>query len=77
MANERPADWRRGTLHENEDCERRHASDRPVDVATLDGHRLRATLIPQGKLMILAWFVDDKPEGAEDFADWDAAVPGG
>jgi len=34
----------------------------------------RATLIPQGTLVILAWFLDDQPEGAEDFTDWEAAL---
>ena len=53
------------------------ADMRPSDlwtVATPDGHWLRATLIPQGKKLILAWFIDDKPERAEDFMDWDAAM---
>ncbi len=50
---------------------------RPTDlwtVSTPDGHQVRATLIPQGRMLILAWFIDDKPEGAEDFGDWDAAM---
>jgi hypothetical protein len=50
---------------------------RPTDLWTLanpGGHRARATLLPQGKMIILAWFVDDKPEGVEDFTDWDAAM---
>ncbi len=53
------------------------ADMRPTDLWTVtdpDGRRVRATLIPIGEMVTLAWFVDDRLEGAEDFADWDAAM---
>jgi hypothetical protein len=50
---------------------------RPTDmweVTTSDGHPVRATLIPEGKRIAVAWFIDAKVEGAEDFEDWEAAL---
>jgi hypothetical protein len=50
---------------------------RPTTLWTLRtpaGQIARATLIPQGTLVTLAWFLDDRPEGAEDFTDWAAAM---
>ena len=49
----------------------------PTEVWSLvtgDGRRVRAMLFPRGLEVTLAWFVNDRPEGAEDFAEWDEAM---
>jgi hypothetical protein len=50
---------------------------RPTTLWTLrtpQGTVARAVLIPQGRVVILAWFLDDQPEGAEDFRSREAAM---
>lgn len=39
-----------------------------------DGRHVRAMLFPRGLEVTLAWFVNDRPEGTEDFAEWDDAM---
>ena len=43
-------------------------------VRTQDGRRVRATLVPRGREVTLVWSIDERPEGAEDFADWAEAM---
>mgnify|MGYP007084797537 CR=1 FL=1 len=50
---------------------------RPTEVwnlTTRDGRRVRAMVFPRGLEVTLAWFVNDHPEGCEDFRDWDEAI---
>jgi hypothetical protein len=43
-------------------------------LTTRDGRHVRAMLFPRGLEVTLAWFVNDHPEGSEDFVDWDEAM---
>jgi hypothetical protein len=43
-------------------------------VTTPDGRCVRATLVPGPRSLIVAWHIDDKPEGAEEFEDWQEAL---
>ncbi len=50
---------------------------RPTELWTIetsDGRHVRAILFPRGLEVTLAWFVDDRPEGCEDFAEIDEAM---
>jgi hypothetical protein len=50
---------------------------RPTEVwhiKTPDGRHVRAIVFPRGFEVTLAWFVNDRPEGCEDFADLDEAM---
>jgi hypothetical protein len=80
---QRPQDEIVGDMHSGRPVDFRlrsptmSADMRPTDLwtmATPSGHRVRATLIPMGKIVTLAWFLDDRPEGAEDFTSWDDAL---
>ncbi len=49
----------------------------PTDLwsfVTADGRHVRAMFFPRGLQVTLAWFVNDKPAGAEDFAEWEDAM---
>ncbi len=43
-------------------------------ITTGDGRHVRAMLFPRGLEVTLAWFVNDRPEGSEDFDDADDAM---
>ncbi len=50
---------------------------RPTELwvlVTHDGRHVRAMLFPRGLEVTLAWFVNDRPEGFEDFADSEEAM---
>ena len=50
---------------------------RPTELWTLktrDGRHVRAMLFPRGLETTLAWFVNDRPEGVEDFVDESEAL---
>lgn len=50
---------------------------RPTDlweVATPDGHRVGAILVPQGTLVFVVHHIDGKLQDVEEFADWEAAL---
>ncbi len=43
-------------------------------IKTADGRHVRAILFPRGFEATLAWFIDDRPAGCEDFADVEDAM---
>lgn len=60
-----------------QDCPAMSIDLRPTEVwsiTTRDGRHVRAMLFPRGLEVTLVWFVNDRPEGSEDFTDWDEAM---
>lgn len=43
-------------------------------LSTGDGRHVRAMLFPRGLEVTLVWFVDERPQGSEDFTDADEAM---
>lgn len=39
-----------------------------------DGRAARATVVPQAGVVMVLWFVNDRFEGIETYADWPTAV---